>query len=68
MATMYTRPDQARYHGLPICQMVGWAKLSSHGTPTRVNASQPQPSTRAPGRIRHGPFNSQIINGTNQIQ
>jgi hypothetical protein len=65
---MYTRPGHARYHGLPICQMVGWAKLSSHGTPIRVNTSQPQPSTRAPERIRQGPFNSQIINGTNQIQ
>ena len=65
---MYTRPAQARYQGRPVSQMLGWAKLSSHGTPTRVNTSQPQPSTRAPGRIRHGPSSSQIINGTNQIQ
>ena len=68
MARMYTSPVQARNHGLPICQMVGWAKLSSHGTPIRVNTSQPQPSTRAPGRVRQGPSSSQIINGTNQIQ
>ena len=65
---MYTNPAQDRYQGRSICQMVGWAKLSSHGTPTRVNASQPQPNTRAPGRVRQGPSSSQIINGTNQIQ
>jgi hypothetical protein len=51
-----------------MSQMFGWAKLSSHGTPIRVSASQPHPSTRAPRRSRQGPFNSQIIKGTNQIQ
>jgi hypothetical protein len=51
-----------------MTQIVGCAKLSSHGTPTTVSANQPQPSTRAPNRFRKGPCSSQIISGISHTQ
>jgi hypothetical protein len=51
-----------------MSQMVGWAKLNSHGTPTNVRPSQPQPSRRAPGASFIGPRNSQIISGISHTQ
>ena len=69
-ASRRCRPDpaQARYHGRLISQMVGCAKLSSHGTPTNVSTSQPQPRTCAPRASRSGPCSSQIISGISHTQ